>query len=184
MLVQNDLPARGRRARVLARLRVGDVERIEQGEGLALRINAAGETTDRKTYSVPGSGPERSDPSLHEALLDLAYTVVADIREACDALENPEIWYPGVDEGIEPVNDEHVELVIWALQRELDREQRPRGSPRPPVPLSSLPWRIQRALVERRRLRFAQWGIGREEWDTNVWHPARVPEDPEWEPVS
>ncbi len=183
MPVKN-IPERGRRARVLAYLSAPDIQRLEQGEWLPLRINPTADGPDQKLVAVPADGPARRDPSLHEALLDLAAAIIEDVREACYALEDPDIWYPGVDHGIEPVPDEHVELVIWALQRELDREPRPRRGTgvRPAVPLAKLPWRIQRALVERRRLRYAQWGIGHEEWATNTWHPDNVPEDPAWAP--
>ena len=184
-MVAREVPKRGRRARVLARLNASDLERLERDGALPLRVTPASDATSRKIHAIPPEGPATSDPSLHEALQDLARTIVADIHEACGALDNPDIWYPGVDEGIEPVPDDHVELVIWALQRELDREPRPRGGPasRPAVPLAKLPWRIQRALVERRRLRYQEWGIGHEEWEMNRWHPDKVPEDPEWEPV-
>lgn len=140
------------------------------------------------------------DPALHVALHDLSLTIIEDIREAAPALYDPGHWYPGVDEGIEPVPDEHVDLVIWALQRELDRERRSRpgtvdanveayygwmgipGSPLPPLPLANLPRRVQRALVERRRLRYQQWGIGRTEWATGYWSLFNVPEDPDFLP--
>lgn len=140
---------------------------------------------------VPNITSVQVDPALHVALHDLSLSIIADIREAAEALNNPDVWYPGVDEGIEPVPDEHVDLVIWALQRELDRELRsarsqiPSSSPpprRPALPLAELPRRVQRALVERRRLRYQQWGIGRKEWESGYWSLFNVPEDPDWLP--
>lgn len=127
------------------------------------------------------------DPSLHSALQDLGYEIGEDIREACEAFNNPDVYYPGVDEVIEPVTDEHITLVIWGMQRELNRELRaPSGSygkpALPAVPLEKLPWRIQRALVERRRLRYLQYGIGREQWENGTWSLWDVMEDPEFVP--
>lgn len=128
------------------------------------------------------------DPDLPPALQDLADEINEDIREALNALDNPKYYYPGVDSGIEPVSDDHVKLVIWAMQRELNRELRPHewhygGSPPlPAAPLEQLPWEVQRALAERRRLRFAQWGIFREQWEKGKWSLWEVPLDPDYVP--
>ena len=127
------------------------------------------------------------DWELHYCLQDLADEISEDVREACFALDNPNMDYWGVDEGIEPVPDDHVDLVIWALQRELRRELRAPastiyGSPMPAVELADLPRRVQRALVERRRLRYAQWGIGREQWETGWFSLWNIPEDPDYVP--
>jgi hypothetical protein len=135
-------------------------------------------------------GYERTprDPDLHPALQDLADEINEDLHEAMDAFDNPSIYFAGVDSGIEPVSDEHVKLVIWAMQRELDRELRPgsgSGSAMatlPAAPLTDLPWNVQRALAERRRLRFAEWGIGREQWLSGTWSLWEVPADPDWTP--
>jgi hypothetical protein len=128
------------------------------------------------------------DPDLHPALQDLADEINEDIREALEALDDPGAYYAGVDDGIEPVADDHVKLVIWAMQRELDRELRPAEgqagmlSSLPAAPLWELPWHIQRALAERRRLRFAQYGIGRQHWVDGVWSLWDIPRDPEYVP--
>jgi hypothetical protein len=124
---------------------------------------------------------------IPDALQDLADEIAIDVHEACAAFDEPDLWYPGVDEGIEPVPDDHIRLVIAALQRELDRERRnalgQNVEPRlPPAPLAALPWRIQRALAERRRLRFAQYGIGRQQWQAGTWSVWDVREDPDWLP--
>lgn len=127
-----------------------------------------------------------TDPQLHDALRDLAYEILEDTHEACFVINNPDLWYPGVDEGIEPVSDDHVALVMWGMQRELNRERR--GSRTggnhvlPAVELSSLPWRIQRALAERRRLRYLQFGITREVWERRTWSVWDVPLDADWVP--
>lgn len=127
------------------------------------------------------------DPELPESLQDLANEISLDAREACSGFDNPDVWYPGVDKGIEPLPDSHVLLVIGALQRELERERRnihgQNMEPKlPAAQLSKLPWRIQRALAERRRLRYAQWGIGRAQWESGLWSLWDIPEDAEWAP--
>lgn len=138
--------------------------------------------------SIPAHySPGTRDPSLHPSLQDLANEINEDVREALGALDDPEIWYPGVDDGIDPVPDEHVDLVIWALQRELNRELRNRqgqntGDKLPPAPLDRLPRRVQRALAERRRLRFAQYGIQREQQERGTWSLWDVREDIDWRP--
>lgn len=134
-----------------------------------------------------GGSPGGSNPSLAEALQDLADEIVEDIREALNAADDPSGYFPGVDSGIEPVPDDHVRMVMWAMQRELNREKRDRfgamQDPRlPAAQLADLPPLIQRALAERRRLRFAQYGIGRAEWESGKWSLWKVPEDPEWVP--
>ena len=142
------------------------------------RVNGPVWTTSIDEFSAS------PDPELHKCLMDLAYEISEDVYEACFAFNDPTLYYPGVDEGIEPVPDDHVRLVIWALQRELRRELRPGkgGAILPAVPLDELPWDVQRALAERRRLRFAQFGIRREQWLANQWSLYEVPEDPDWCP--
>ncbi|MFN0145493.1 MAG: hypothetical protein ACKVT1_03200 [Dehalococcoidia bacterium] len=137
--------------------------------------------------AIPGDGqPASKDPELHLALQDLGNEINEDVHEALQALDDPHHWFPGVDEGIEPVTDDHVQLVTWALQRELDRERRSAagfGQPLlPPAPLAGLPWPIQRAIAERRRLRYQQFGIGKAQWQANAWSLWDVPADPEFVP--
>ncbi len=130
----------------------------------------------------------RRDPDLHPALQDLGDEINEDIREALAALDDPHHYYPGIDEGIEPVSDEHVELVTWALQRELNRELRTGGgfygstAVLPAAPLAALPWDVKRALAERRRWRYKQWGLGKDQWKRGSWSLWEVPDDPEYVP--
>ena len=128
--------------------------------------------------------PESADPSLHTALQGLGDEINEDVHEACGAFDDPDLWYPGVEDGIQPVSDEHVELVIWALQRELNRELRPGGGydRLPAVRLMELPPRVQRAVVERRRLRYREFGINRTDWQRGEWSLWDVPEDRDWLP--
>lgn len=131
-----------------------------------------------------------ANPSLPDALQDLADEVFVDLHEACAAFTDPDLWYPGVDEAIEPVTDDHVVLVIAAMQRELGRETRQPldaaghvltiAQKLSAAPLDKLPWRIQRAFVERRRLRFAQWGVDHAAWESGTWSLWNVREDPDW----
>ena len=132
----------------------------------------------------------RSDAALHAALQDLGDEINEDVREACYAFDDPDLWYPGVDEGIEPVPDEHVELVVWALGRELQRELRDRdgGGSRqsagalPAAPLERLPWPVKRALAERRRWHYGRYGIDSAAWERGVWSLWDVAEDADWRP--
>jgi len=126
------------------------------------------------------------DHELHFCLQDLGDEINWDIHEACAAFDNPDVWYPGVDDEIEPVTDEHIDKVIDAMQRELNRELR--GTPLsgskklPAAPLAKLPQRVKRALVERRRYRFLQYGITKKNWEDNVFSVWNVREDPEFIP--
>jgi hypothetical protein len=170
------------RSRHLAQVR-------EQFGRLPLRVSPSGREAPLYTRVPDNYEFQRGgrDPDLHPALQDLACEIVDDIVEACAALDDPDIFYPGIDEGIEPVSDEHVQLVVWAMQRELERELRGKpgdisGRPLPAVPLAQLPWRVQRALAERRRWRFRQYGIGREQWLKNCWSLWDVPEERDWVP--
>lgn len=135
------------------------------------------------------------DPSLAEWLQDLGDEINEDIHDAAEAFSDPDIWYPGIDEGIEPVSDEHVRLVIAALQRELNRELRIPETQLlmiysndvipavlPAAPLAELPWRVQRALAERRRWRYRQFGIGVEQWREGHFSLWEVPVDEDWVP--
>ncbi len=147
---------------------------------LALHSNAGPNYTAIPETYLHWSG----DSTLNMCLQDMANEINEDVREALFVWDDPDLDYPGVDVGIEPVSDEHVDLVIWALQRELKRELRNNGGPRVlhAAPLADLPWHIQRALVERRRLRARQWGIGPREQETNTFSLFNVPLDPDYIP--
>jgi hypothetical protein len=129
-------------------------------------------------------------PMLHTGLQDLANELMRDIHDALVGFDSPTAYYPGADPpAIEPVPDTHVAVVITAMQRELDLELRPKvttygtGGPKlPAAPLAQLPWQFQRALVERRRLRYAQFGITPASWKCGAWSLWAVPEDPDWLP--
>lgn len=152
---------------------------------LPLRQNCGGSVTPITSLTQITNAGRNAE--LPDALQDLGDEIAMDVHEACAGFDDPDVWYPGADEGIEPVPDDHVQLVIAALQRELDRERRnaqgQNMEPKlPPAPLEALPRRVQRALAERRRLRFAQYGIGRAQWETGVWSLWDIPEDPDWRP--
>lgn len=155
----------------------------------SLDIATGGAVNERVTTEID---PEyafgdytRSNPEVHYALQDLGHTFAWDMHLAVQAFDNPDIFYPGLDKRIEPVSNEHVELVIWALQRELSRERRVvrgTGERRDYAHLDKLPFRIQRALVERRRLRYQQWGITPQSWETGKWSLFDVDEGIDWAP--
>lgn len=149
---------------------------------LPLRVTPNGPRHDEMVDAIPDNyqwDRHHRDPELHPALQDLAFLLIKALTEACFAFQDPNVFYPGVDEGIEPVSDEHVALVIWGAQRELDREPR-RG--KPPAPLAQLPWRVQRAYVERRRYFYNLYGIGRRQYETGSFSLWDIPEDSEWTP--
>jgi len=83
--------------------------------------------------------------TLHPALQDLAQLIVQDVHDAAAAFDNPDLYYPGVDEGIAPVPDSHISVVIAAMQRTLDIERRSKTGGRnqsdslPALPLGTLP---------------------------------------------
>ena len=146
--------------------------------------NFVSATTPPSIESIQES-PGSRNPELAFCLQDLGDEINEDIRDACESLRNPDFYYPGIDEGIDPVSDDHIDLVIWALQRELNRELRQHPTQvhyLPAPPLKDLPQRIKRALVERRRYRYAQFGLGRENWETGWFSLWDVPVDPDWVP--
>jgi hypothetical protein len=165
------------------------LERLEHDPALTVARERLGEIPlrmrDYPTKTIDelpeGTGTSTANASLHQSLMDLANAIIDDVVAACEAIDNPDLWYPGVDEGIEPVTDEHVRLVMWGVNRELYREAGRLGKPAPV--LCELPFRIQRALAERRRLRYQTWGIGRKEYETNVWSLWGVPGDSDWVPA-
>ena len=144
-----------------------------------LRKSGAIHTLD----AIPATGTHSRPSRLHKYLHDLALMIRLDLREAIDAAHG-DGYYPGVDEGIEPVTDDHVALVIWSVQRELDKERRmgpDNSTVLPAYPLETLPFPIQRAFAERRRLRYSEWNITHENWVNNSWSALAVPDD-DWEP--
>jgi len=147
--------------------------------------------------AIPENRP--TSAGLHMALQDLGDEIQEDISEACQTITNPGYYFPGVPDGIEPVSDDQVRLVIWGLQRVLDKETRyhkgegtiayydggglTTSGRRPAVPLADvLAWPVQRAIAERRRLRYQQWGITRDVWKRQTWSLWDVPLDADYEP--
>lgn len=122
--------------------------------------------------SIPISRPPRSalsDPELVPMLQDLADILA---WEATQAFVSD--YYPGVPDVFVP--DEHVEVVMNALQREMDREGKSRQ--RPPAQYLSLPPERQRALAERRRYWFEKFSITPQTWETGNWTLWEVSEEP------
>jgi hypothetical protein len=155
---------------------------------IPLRMDLYNRSVDNRTITAETFSTQ-PNPSLHVGLQDLAFEFFMDIHEACAAFNDPTIYYvaPSAEE-IEPVTDDHVHLVIAGIERELQRELRPRNTfsnvNLPYAPLHTLSFPIQRALVERRRYRFLQWGITKEHYLKNEWYLCNVQEDVDWLPRS
>ena len=129
--------------------------------------------------NVPISRPGRSalsDPGLVPMLQDLADILAAEAGQAFTSS-----YYPGIPDVQIP--DEHVGVVMHALQREMDREGKSRQ--RYPVEFIDLPKERQRALAERRRWWFQKFSITPERWATGHWSVWDVSEDemPEMVPI-
>lgn len=100
------------------------------------------------------------DPELVPALQDLAELIAWEAEQAVSAKYYPRM--PEVD-----VPEDHVKVVMKALQREMDREGMSRR--RTPPVYAELPWERQCALAERRRYWYGQFGITPERWETGTW---------------
>lgn len=161
---------------------MGDEECAEQARDWLSKQPLRKSGINQQYFAIPEVPPTARASRQHPYLHDLALMIRWDLTEAISAAHGDH-WYPGVDDGIEPVPDEHVELVIWGYQRELNRELRQGtdGKLLPAYPLDTLPFDIQRAFAERRRLRFQQWGISRENWEADSWSVFSVPDD-DWRP--
>ncbi|MEO8456680.1 MAG: hypothetical protein ABI559_02600 [Chloroflexota bacterium] len=112
---------------------------------------------------LPITRPARSslsDPELVPMLQDLADILADEASLAFSAS-----YYPGVPDVDVP--DEHVSVVMRALQREMDREGKSRQ--RVPARYEDLPRDRQRALAERRRWWFGRYSITPERWLTGKW---------------
>jgi hypothetical protein len=101
-----------------------------------------------------------SDPELVPMLQDLANILAWEATQAFT-----QTYYPGVPDVNVP--DSHVEVVMRALQREMDREGKSRQ--RIPIEFIALPKDRQRALAERRRWWFGKYSITPERWQTGYW---------------
>ena len=82
-------------------------------DDLPLRVHAIPAEVERTLDTVPEDYKDKRDPELHAGLQDLAYQITWDIHEACAAISDPNIYFAGVDEGVEPVTNEHIRLAIW-----------------------------------------------------------------------
>jgi hypothetical protein len=120
---------------------------------------------------IPISRPPRSalsDPELVPMLQDLADIIA---WEATQAFVSD--YYPGIPDIV--VDDDHVDAVMNALQREMDREGKSRQ--RPPAQYATLPRERQRALAERRRWWSSLFSITPERWTTGNWDLWEVSEE-------
>jgi hypothetical protein len=111
----------------------------------------------------------RSDPELVPMLQDLADIVA---WEATQAFTGG--YYPAIPDIFVP--EDHVTLVMEALQREMDREGKSRQ--KTPVSFASLAPDRKRALAERRRWWFSKFSITPERWKTGTWSLWEVVDEP------
>lgn len=178
-------PTPGRRFRVFARIATHHMLGVP-AESITLREAYEVAESDPLIRALfenrPLSEKTYIDAQLVSPLQDLAWQIARDLTEACATFDDPNAWYPGIDSGIEPVTDEHVQAVIAASQRELNRETRHGKPGRSAAPLADLPFHAQRAFAERRRWRYLQWGVNHEAWERGMWNLWDVHEDEEWVP--
>jgi hypothetical protein len=121
---------------------------------------------------IPITRPARSslgDPELVPMLQDLA-DILAD--EATSAFTAD--YFPGMPDVYVP--DEHVDAVMPAMQREMNREGKSRQ--RIPARYEDLRRDRQRALAERRRWWFSRFSITPERWQTGKWRLWEVVDEP------
>jgi hypothetical protein len=102
-------------------------------------------------------------------LQDLADVVAWEATEAFTAS-----YYPGLPDVFVP--EEHVSVIMDAMQREMDREGKSRQ--KIPVNFASLEPARQRALAERRRWWFRKFSITPERWNTGTWSLWEVVTEP------
>jgi hypothetical protein len=110
-----------------------------------------------------------SDPELVPMLQDLANILAWEATEAFTSS-----YYPGIPDMNVP--EDHVSVVMKALQREMDREGKSRQ--RIPVDFLALPRDRQRALAERRRWWFTKFSITPERWQSGYWSLWNVSDEP------
>jgi hypothetical protein len=136
---------------------------VESTLGGLLAACSANTWSRERLANVPISRAGRSalsDPELVPMLQDLGNILAWEATQAFTAS-----YYPGVpDVG---VSDNHVDLVMQAMQREMDREGKSRQ--RIPIEFTRLPKDRQRALAERRRWWFTKFSITPERWHSGYW---------------
>lgn len=118
-----------------------------------------------------------ADPEIEGALQDLADIVTWEAHQAFIS-----DYYPCPIE-VQAMTDDEVDTVMWAMQREINREGSNRNK-RPPKYVD-LPRERQIALAERRRYWFEVFGITPESWKTGRWSLWKVknirpPEGPKY----
>ena len=119
-----------------------------------------------------------ADPELEVGLQDLADIIAWEAHQAFVA-----DYYPGVVD-IKALTDEEVDMVMWGMQREMNREGQSRR--KRPNKYADLPRERQIALAERRRYWFGVFGITPETWKIgrwNLWNVSNIrpPEGPNYQ---
>lgn len=137
-----------------------------------LKVCATTYTTKEALSSIPFVKVMNSyaNDELPTWLQDLGYILAEETTQAYTAK-----YFPGLPSVT--VDDEHVKVVMAAMQRELFREG-DGGSRGHAVQLAELPFERQRALAERRRHWFGVFGIYPETWTTgnfSLWNVQDIP---------
>jgi len=144
---------------------------VESSLGGLMSASAANTWSRDRLANIPIARAGRSalsDPELVPMLQDLANILAAEATQAFS-----EAYFPGVPDVHVP--EDHVEIVMRALQREMDREGKSRQ--RRPVEFTALPRERQRALAERRRWWFQKFSITPERWQGGYWSLWEVSEE-------
>ena len=151
--------------------RVFQIHPVEASLTGLMAACAANTWSRDRLANVPISRPGRSalsDPELVPMLQDLADILASEAGQAFTSS-----YYPGVPDV--QMHDDHVEAVMRALQREIDREGKSRQ--RVPVEFMTLPKERQRALAERRRWWFEKFSITPARWEAGYWSVWDVSEE-------
>lgn len=119
------------------------------------------------------NGTQAVDVELNYSLQDLADIVAWEATEAFTAHH-----YTGRD--VEALSKDHIHELMVALQREMDRESHRTG--RKPGVFLDLPFERQRALAERRRWWFQQFGITPRQWKKGTFSLWKVSNKIHWPP--
>src|SRR3970040_1341189 len=94
---------RRRRARCVEWLPTPIREKALAGEPLALRGSSNTAPGGAAVVTEIAQGSPTANPSLHLGLQDLGRQIVWALHQACRAFDGPDLWFPGIGEGSEPV---------------------------------------------------------------------------------
>jgi hypothetical protein len=145
-----------------------DLNDMTLAEGMSHLLSEHPGLVSNISFKWPG--PQNGNPELPPFLQDLGNLIADEMTKAGDlsidyVSEHLDLLYPV------SLESEHVRNVIYAMQRELDREGMSRGMP---LVLDRLPYERQEMLVWRRRYWYAKFGITPETWQRGTFNLADV----------